>query len=78
MNWGQIQDNAMDKPCGNYNIKTMDKARWEIENLIMEILGYDVSESKYEAEEIEYYAEKWDIQFNREGKIKRYRLPIGA
>lgn len=78
MTWDQIYDNAIDTGCGDERLRIKDIARYEVECLVMDLLGYNINDAEIPEEEVDHYTSLWDIQFNKEGRIKRYKMPVGA
>lgn len=79
MKWDDIYEAAIDKGCGEYELKRKDLARHEIVCFIEDNFGFNIEADKYSTviESVEdliaEYCENYNIEFNSEGQILCHR-----
>ena len=70
MTWDEIYEAADGKACGEWELKRKDTARYEVVCFVEDNFGINLeTECENVEEEIDYYAEKYGIIFDEEGKI---------
>lgn len=74
MTWDEIYERANDKGYGSDELTAKDQARWEVRNLVLEKERVDIEEEECPEDEVDYYTNMWNIQFNENGNITYYEI----
>ena len=69
MTWNEIYERAEDTGCGDPRLQAKDEARFQVGQLVKERENIDIEETECPEEEVDYYAEAWNIQFDENGNI---------
>lgn len=74
MIWDEIYKNADGMACGSDELDAKDEARYQVGQLVLDELGIDIEKSEIPEEKVDFYAEKWNIIFDKEGNIVNYEI----
>lgn len=78
MTWDEIYEAADGKACGEWELKRKDTARYEVIDFVEENFGINIEECEIVEDEINYYANKYGIVFDEEGKIVEQKMYSNA
>lgn len=74
MTWNDIYERAIDKGCGEPELKAKDNARWQVRELVLEKENYDIETAEIPENEVDYYCGLYCIEFNSNGNIRSYMI----
>ena len=72
MTWNDIYEAAIDKGCGEQELKVKDAARYAVQNFALENDFEDPELAEIPEEVIEEYCDRFNIVFEENGDIASY------
>lgn len=72
MTWDEIYEAAIDKGCGEQELKVKDSARYAVQNFALDNDFEDPERAEIPEEVVEEYCDKYSIVFDESGEIVSY------